>query len=306
MNISHDVIQAVGECGRVSEREPLKHYTTYRTGGPADLLVFPEDNESLSRIVGIAVRERLPLTVIGGGSNILVGDKGLEGIVVRLCEDSHRRGEIALLDDDTIHADSIVRKERFVEFAADHGYTGMEFMAGIPGCIGGGVIMNAGTSMGVFADICTQLDFVDAAGDMITEPVYREMSSYRNMGMQSGAIITGARFKLSRAREAFRVRSDIDEILCERKAKHPLDFPSAGSVFKNPDGCSSWKLIDEAGLKGKTVGGARVSELHTNFIINTGDATSLDIRNLIRIIQETVYQCFGIRLETEIRMIGIF
>jgi UDP-N-acetylmuramate dehydrogenase len=306
MNIPREIIEAVRECGRVSEGEPLKNYTTYLTGGPADLLVLPRDNESLSGIVKIAVHGRLPLTVIGGGSNILVGDKGLEGIVVRLCEDPYRKGDITLLEDGTIYADSIVRKQRFVEFAADHGYTGMEFMAGIPGCMGGGIIMNAGTTRGVFADICTHIVFLGAEGDMVTEAVSPGMSSYRHMDLQTGTIITGARFRLSRAEESSRVRNDIDEILSERKMKHPLDFPSAGSVFKNPGGCSSWKLIEEAGLKGRAVGGARVSELHTNFIINTGDATSRDIRNLIRLIQETVHQCFGINLETEIRMIGVF
>ncbi|OHD68601.1 MAG: UDP-N-acetylenolpyruvoylglucosamine reductase [Spirochaetes bacterium RBG_16_49_21] len=306
MNIPRNVIQALGECARVKEKEPLKTYTTYRTGGPADLLVFPGDNESLSRIVRIAADESLPLTVIGGGSNLLVGDKGLEGIVIRLCEDSLRKGEIVLLEDGTIYADSIASKERFVEFAVNLGYSGMEFMAGIPGCIGGGIIMNAGTSMGAFADILVDVDLVDSGGNRTAALIDRSMSSYRKMGIGDGAIITGARIKLSRAADASRVRSDIEDILGDRRKKHPLDYPSAGSVFKNPDGYSSWKLIDEAGLKGRMVGGARVSELHTNFIINADGATSRDIRNLICLIQETVFQYFGIRLETEIKMVGVF
>jgi UDP-N-acetylmuramate dehydrogenase len=306
MAISATVSRLLGECGLVKEHEMLNNYTTYRTGGPADIIVFPINNESVPKIVRIAADAQLPLTVIGGGSNLLVGDKGLKGIVVRLCEDGYRKAEISLLDDGTIYADSIARKERFVEFSMNAGCSGMEFLAGIPGCIGGGIRMNAGTTGGNFADIVSDVDIIDAQGNSRTTAVDRNMASYRNMNIGGDVIVTGARFRLKRDADRALVRDCIRDILEDRKKKHPLDYPSAGSVFKNPEGYSSWKLISDAGLKGKGVGGARVSELHTNFIINADRATSQDIRNLVRLIQETVYKKFGVELEPEIKMIGEF
>jgi UDP-N-acetylmuramate dehydrogenase len=306
MILSRTIVRALGECGRVLENEMLKNYTSYRTGGPADILLFPYNNGCIPEILRIASDEGIPLTVIGGGSNLLIGDKGQEGIIIRLCEDTFRKADIRLVDEGKIYADSIARKDRFVDFAADAGYSGIEFMAGIPGCIGGGILMNAGTTFGAFVDILENVDVVDAHGKVRTVAVDRTMSSYRHMDIGKGVIVTGALFRLSRAEDGSQVRKRIDEILADRRKKHPLDYPSAGSVFKNPDGYSSWKLIDEAGLKGRAVGGACVSDLHTNFIINLGNATSLDIMNLVRLVQETVYKQFGVELETEIKMIGEF
>ena len=306
MNIPRTVVRALRECGLVKENELLKHYTSYCTGGPADILVFPENNKSIPKIVKIAAGERLPLTVIGGGSNLLIGDKGLGGIVVRLCEDGFRKAEIALQEDGIIYADSIASKERFVDFTVNIGCSGMEFLAGIPGCIGGGIMMNAGTTMGAFVDILLNIDVVDARGNNATMPVDRDMTSYRRMSIGEGIIITGARFRLKRIGDSTLVRNNIEDILADRRKKHPMDFPSAGSVFKNPRGYSSWKLIADAGLKGRAVGGARVSDLHTNFIINADNATSQDIWNLVRLIQETVYNKFGVGLEPEIKMMGEF
>ena len=179
-------------------------------------------------------------------------------------------------------------------------------MAGIPGCIGGGIMMNAGTFMGSFADILVDADIVDPEGNSRTVKINRSMSSYRKMNIDGGAVVTGARFRLERTDDAGRVRARVAEILSDRKAKHPLEYPSAGSVFKNPEGHSSWKLIDEAGLKGARVGGAAVSTLHTNFIINLDNATSRDVRALIDLVRETVQVKFGIELETEVKMIGSF
>ena len=306
MRIPRPVLEALSEWGRTKKNEPLKNYTTYRTGGPADVIVFPRKNDSVSHIVKIAGEGEVPLTVIGGGSNLLVGDKGIEGIVMRLCEDDSRRPEMTVLEDGTLYADAIGSKENFIAFAAASGFSGMEFMAGIPGCIGGGILMNAGTHMGTFVDIVKDIDIVDAAGALRTLATDKAMSSYRKMNIGEGNIITGARFRLSRADNPDEVRNRIEEILADRRAKHPLNYPSAGSVFKNPEGYSSWKLINDAGLKGATVGGACVSDLHTNFIINVNHATSQDIKDLINLARDTVRKKFGIELEPEIKMIGVF
>jgi UDP-N-acetylmuramate dehydrogenase len=306
MRIPRTIIEALSEWGLVKENEPLKNYTTYRTGGPADIIVFPDKSDCVSHIVKIAGEGGVPLTVIGGGSNLLVGDKGIEGIVMRLCEDDSHRPEMAILEDATLYADAIGSKENFIDFAAAAGFSGMEFMAGIPGCIGGGILMNAGTYMGTFVDIVKDIDIVDASGACRTIPIDKAMSSYRKMNIGEGNIITGARFRLSRADDPAAVRNRIQEILADRRMKHPLDYPSAGSVFKNPEGCSSWKLIDDAGLKGAMVGGACVSDLHTNFIINVNHATSQDIKDLINLARDTVRKKFGVELEPEIKMIGVF
>jgi UDP-N-acetylmuramate dehydrogenase len=306
MKIPEPVIKALSEWGLVKENEPLKNYTTYRTGGPADVIVVPRKNDYVSRIVKIAGEGRLPLTVIGGGSNLLVGDKGIEGIVMRLCEDDSRRPEMTILEDGTLYADAIGSKENFIAFAAHAAFSGMEFMAGIPGCIGGGILMNAGTSMGSFVDIVKDIDIVDTSGTCRIIAIDKAKSSYRKMNIGEGNIITGARFRLSRADDPSAIRNKIEEILADRKMKHPLNYPSAGSVFKNPEGHYSWKLIDDAGLKGAMIGGACVSDLHTNFIINVNHATSQDIKDLINLARDTVRKKFGIELEPEIKMIGVF
>jgi UDP-N-acetylmuramate dehydrogenase len=304
--VSRSLIDALSECGRVLVNEPLKGYTTFRTGGPAEVLVMPKDNRSVAGIVAIAREARLPLTVIGGGSNLLVGDRGIAGIVMRLCEDDARPAVMSVLEDGSLYADAIAGKDRFVEYAVSSGFGGVEFMAGIPGCVGGGIMMNAGTFMGSFVDILTDVYIVDTEGNNRTVKIERSMSSYRHMDIDRGAIVTGARFRLERTDDAGRVRGRLAEILADRKGKHPLDYPSAGSVFKNPEGHSSWKLIDDAGLKGARLGGAAVSTLHTNFIINIDNATSRDVRALIDHVRETVREKFGIELETEVKMIGSF
>lgn len=306
VTIPRKIIESLSEWGRVLEHEPLRNYTSFRTGGPADAIVMPFDTRCVASIVAAVREARVPLTIIGGASNLLVGDRGIDGIVLRLCEDDTRQAVMSVLNDGSLYAEAIAGKERFIEYAISAGFTGVEFMAGIPGCIGGGIMMNAGTFMGSFADILVDADIVDPDGNSRTVKIDRSMSSYRKMNIDGGAVVTGARFRLERTDDAGLVRARVAEILLDRKAKHPLEYPSAGSVFKNPEGHSSWKLVDEAGLKGARVGGAAVSTLHTNFIVNLDNATSRDVRALIDLVRETVQVKFGIELETEVKMIGSF
>lgn len=306
MKISNSVIQALSEWGRVNENEPLTNYTTFRTGGPADALVVPSDNDAISPIVKIAADARVPLTVIGGGSNLLVGDYGIEGIVLCISESGGRTPKMSVLEDGTLYADAMATKEHFIAFATGAGFCGVAFMAGIPGCIGGGIMMNAGTFMGTFSGIVRDVDCIDTSGERRRMAIDRAKSSYRSMNIGAGNIITGARFALRKTEDISGELKTIGDVIAERKKKHPLEYPSAGSVFKNPEGHSSWKLINDAGLKGAMVGGACVSELHTNFIINMNNATSRDIRDLIEKVRETVRKKFGIELEPEVKMIGTF
>lgn len=304
-DIDRDIIKRFETLGNLRIDEPLSRHTSFRTGGPADILITPYSVESLIDIIDLAGEKSLPLTVVGGCSNILAGDSGVRGLVVKLCEEQNIDGRIEVKDN-LVYADAIVKKEGFINFCLEKGFSGMEFMAGIPGCIGGGIVMNAGIDASVFADILESIAFIDMKGTISTKRVTGEMATYRRLRVGENAIILGGYFLLDQAGDIEESRRKINGYIEDRKIKHPLDRPSAGSVFKNPPGHSSWRLIDEAGLKGKRVGGAAVSDLHTNFIINTGRATSADILNLIEFIRETVQAKFNVLLETEIRMIGDF
>ncbi|HNR90219.1 MAG TPA: UDP-N-acetylmuramate dehydrogenase [Spirochaetota bacterium] len=304
--IDPDILKELAPFGRVREYAPLREYTTFRAGGPADALVVPNTAADVPGIVRVVRERALPLTVIGGGSNLLVGDRGVRGVVLAIRERDEAAGAIAVSDNGDIAAEASVSKERFIDFAIANGFGGVEFMAGIPGCLGGGIIMNAGTTLGWFADILVGIRIVDGAGALRDLPVTKEMSTYRRLRIDDDSIIIAGAFRLPRAEDPASVRETIAGLLRERAGKHPLDYPSAGSVFKNPEGHSSWKLINDAGLKGTRIGGAMVSELHTNFIINYDNATARDIRDLIEHVRETVQAKFQVRLETEVRMLGEF
>jgi UDP-N-acetylmuramate dehydrogenase len=303
---SEELIDYLKSLGTVRFNEPLKNYTTFKCGGNADILVYPEKRENIARIIKAASEEKVPVTVIGGGSNLLVGDNGVRGIVLRISDDCIVSSTLSIQDDGKIYADASIPKDQFIDFAIEAGYGGIEFMAGIPGSIGGGIVMNAGTDTGCFIDILHSVKIVTESGEEKSIPVSREMSSYRSFDAGKGSIVTGGYFNLTKARSQGKIRKKVDAVLNERKLKHPVHIPSAGSVFKNPEGFSSWKLIDDAGLKGKRIGGAMVSDMHTNFIVNVDNALATDIRNLIEYIQETVFRVYEVKLETEIRMIGEF
>lgn len=292
--------------GEVRIDEPMSAHTTFRVGGPADILVFPRDVTALRDIRAMLKRRGVPLTIAGGGSNLLVSDAGIRGVTVLLRENASHRGELRHDGNGAVYAEAAVTKERFVETCAEWSLEGMEFIAGIPGCIGGGIMMNAGTTEGNFIDILDHIDFIDESGSARSQRITKEMGHYRRLDVERGAIVTGARFRLRASCELPAVRARIDRILAERREKHPLDYPSAGSVFKNPEGHSSWKLIDDAGLKGYRIGGAMVSTLHTNFIINADKASAADILRLIEHVQYTVKERFGVRLEPEVRVLGDF
>jgi UDP-N-acetylmuramate dehydrogenase len=296
-------LRELQNCGNLRFNAPMKEYTTFQAGGPADMLITPRRSDDVSTIIQIARHHSLPLTVIGGGSNLLVSDKGIRGMVIRMnCAGAP--GEIAVGEDGSIIASSSLQKEDFIAFALDRGFGGTEFMAGIPGCLGGGIIMNAGTEEGTFVSILTAIRYLNRDGALVEHPITSDMGTYRSLQIEEGAIILSATYRLPAVDRIAPVRKRIAAIIEERRHKHPLDYPTAGSVFKNPEGFSSWKLIDDAGLKGYRVGGAAISELHTNFIINIGNATSHDISTLIALAIERVHDRFGIRLEPEIRLIG--
>jgi UDP-N-acetylmuramate dehydrogenase len=303
--ISPTLIEELQDAARIIPGAPLSDYTTFKTGGPADVLVFPRGPEQVSAVLKIVRESATPCIVIGGGSNLLVSDSGVRGIVMRLCDDDAS----AVIEESAggmVYVDASVKKSRFIDFCINRGYGGVEFMAGIPGVMGGGIVMNAGTTMGNFASIAAEIDCVTEQGDPVTIPMSEDMASYRKLALPGNSVVIGARCRMLREDDPSRLKKLVDEVILDREAKHPLDYPSAGSVFKNPPGHASWQLIQNAGLKGRRVGGAMISEKHTNFIINAGGATSGDIKNLIDLVRETVFMTAGVELEPEVRMIGSF
>jgi UDP-N-acetylmuramate dehydrogenase len=303
MNISSkkDFLEHIGQCGRVFENVSMSDFTSFACGGTADLLIIPNSAAALAAIQKELAPTGQSVTVIGGGSNLLVGDKGIRGIVVAVRETAGNAGIIENAGG-LVYADALVQKSRFIDFCVQKGFGGMEFLAGIPGCIGGGIAMNAGTDKGTFSGILKRIVYARQNGALVTCDA--PASGYRNFFLEEG-IIAGAYFELSAADPSVTGKSVLGAIE-QRKAKHPLEYPSAGSVFKNPPGEAAWKLIDKAGFKGRREGGAMVSEKHTNFIINIGAAKSSDIRSLIEMIQSAVMDKFSIKMEPEVKMIGEF
>lgn len=281
---------------------PLDRFTTFRTGGIADMLFEPAGEQQMCDALQIMTGDGIPCTFIGGGSNLLVSDRGIRGVVVRIC----REDEKPVFSDGLVYAPAWVSKEMFISFAVGNSLGGVEFMAGIPGTIGGGIYMNAGTNTGCFSDILRAVKVARPGSGIETIRVDRSLQLYRENRLPADSVILGGYFGLPESANGESLKKCVDEIIRERYIKHPMDYPSAGSVFKNPEGSSSWKLINDAGLKGCRCGGAMVSEKHTNFIINTGGATSTDIYNLVKKVRQAVFESAGIMLETEIRLLGEF
>ncbi len=300
--ITEKTAKELSSLGKLEFNSPLSLCTTFRTGGNADLIIKPFSEEAIVSIMPLIKQEGIPLYIIGGGSNLLISDKGLHGVTLKISglDNSFK------VSGEHIYAGAALSKEQFVCEAVNAGYAGVEFMAGIPGSIGGGIFMNAGTYMGSFVEILKKIRGVDYNGTVFEVDTTDGISGYRKMHLPENTVIMGGLFSLPESGNIDETRKCVDDIIGDRWKKHPMEYPSAGSVFKNPEGFSSWKLINDSGLKGYRIGGAMVSEKHTNFIINTGNAVSSDIYNLISHIRETVYNYSGINLETEIKILGEF
>ncbi len=300
--ISENALKEISKVGKIVFNSPLSLCTTFKTGGNADILIEPFSEDALSSILPVITGEGVPFHIIGGGSNLLISDNGLRGAVIRISglDKSFK------MEDEFIYAGAALSKEKFIHEALSAGFGGVEFMAGIPGSIGGGIFMNAGTFMGCFVDMLKKIRVVDYNGKIIEVDACTDISGYRKMNLPVNTVITGGVFSLPKTDNPAEIAGKVDDIIKDRWSKHPMEHPSAGSVFKNPEGHSSWKLINDSGMKGCRIGGAMVSEKHTNFIINTGDARSSDIYNLIKHVQETVFKNTGVTLETEIKIMGEF
>ena len=292
-------LKAVTAENRIFTDEPMKKHTTFRVGGPADILVQPKGTE-LAAVIRLCRKYDVPYQVIGNGSNLLVGDRGIRGLVIEMLS---KEDEICV-EDDCITVGAGMLLSKTANRAAEHGLTGMEFAAGIPGSIGGAVVMNAGAYGGELKDVLESVRVMTPDGE-VKELKTEELDlGYRHSCIpERGYIVLSARIRLEKGDpEAIRVR--MDELAAKRREKQPLEYPSAGSTFKRPEGYFAGKLIEDAGLRGYQEGGAQVSEKHCGFVINRDHATASDIAGLCGTVQKRVYEQFGVKLETEVKMLG--
>ena len=281
--------------------EPMKKHTTFRVGGPADVLVQP-DETALAAILALCRQYHVPYSFIGNGSNLLVGDKGIRGVVIEMTDPM---GNIEV-DGTKITAQAGAMLSKIANTAASNGLGGMEFAAGIPGSVGGAVVMNAGAYGGEMKDIIERVYVLDENGAQLELDRDALDLGYRHSCIPDKKyIVTKVVLELVPRDEA-EIRSKMKELNEKRAEKQPLQYPSAGSTFKRPEGYFAGKLIMDAGLRGYQVGGAQVSEKHCGFVINKGDATAADICQLMQDVSDKVQAQFGVVLEPEVKMIGEF
>jgi UDP-N-acetylmuramate dehydrogenase len=289
--------------GKVLFDECMDRHTSIGVGGRADALVVPESAVELGRIVALLRAGGVPVFFAGNGTNLIVRDDGFRGAVVSTKGLRTVRLEGRGQDRAAIRAEAGASLAEVVALSAREGLTGLEFCAGIPGSVGGGIRMNAGAYGSEMKDVLESVDLLNGEGNVKTCARAALQFEYRSLALPEGACVLGGVFDLARGnREA--VEGRIREILKTRSGKHPLQYRNAGSVFKNPKGMPAGRIIDEAGLKGLTLGGARVSEMHGNFIVNLGSATAKDIIGLIELVREKVRERKGIDLEPEVKIIG--
>ena len=279
--------------------EPLSAHTSFRIGGPAEVMVFPASSEELAAVLKVSKNLDIKPVILGAGTNVLAPDDGLKGIVICLKDALHG---IELLDGDRIRVMAGMTMTRTAVFAAEQGLSGLEFAHGIPGTVGGGVYMNAGAYGGEIVHVCESVDVMDYNGHITTYSAEEMNFSYRHSRLEEEpGIVVRAVFRLIKDHtEAIRGR--MKELQAKRSASQPLHLPSAGSAFKRPVGGYAAALIDQAGLKGFTVGGAGVSVKHAGFVVNLGGATAKDVRDLLMEVSQRVFDASGIRLEPEVRI----
>ena len=285
--------------GRILFDAPMKKFSSIKVGGPADSLLFPKDVVELRKVVRYARRKDIPILILGKGTNLVVRDKGIRGWVISLTQGMKK----VQLEGDVIEAEAGLSLQRLVQFSIQKNLTGLEPFFGIPGTVGGGLAMNAGAWGVELKDVLLSITLMNESGEVVKRPRKKLKFSYRRLAISPTWIILKGRFQLKKGRKEEileRVRS-YSEI---RKRTQPLDYPSAGSIFKNPAEGPAGKWIEEAGLKGFRMGQAMVSDRHANFIINLGKATAQEVINLMEWVERKIYEEKGISLEREVSVVG--
>ena len=280
--------------------EPMSRHTSFRIGGPADIMALPSTEAELISLLQRAAEHQIPVTLVGNGSNLLVRDKGIRGLVIKL---GNMLNQIQV-EGRTMTFGSGVSLALASKRAAENNFTGMEFAVGIPGSIGGAVYMNAGAYDGDMSKVVTSVRTVDATGQVRLLPAEEMDFGYRHTALQgSGLIVTAVTVTLEQG-DSSAIQAKMEDFSQRRSSKQPLELPSAGSMFKRPPGYFAGTLIEQTGLKGYTVGGAQVSKKHAGFVVNIGGATAQDVLQLIQDVQEKVQAAHGVLLQPEVLVIG--
>lgn len=294
--------QEIAGTEQVLIQEPMKNHTTFRIGGPAACFVRPQDAGQVERILHICRENEVPWFILGNGSNLLVSDRGFDGVIIQIYRNMSRiqvSGHHM-----TVQAGALL--SAVAKQALREGLSGLEFASGIPGTVGGAVVMNAGAYGGEMKDVVESVTVLDEEGAVRKLTREELQMGYRtSLVKKKGYTVLEAVLKLNDGDPAA-ISARMEELKEQRVSKQPLEYPSAGSTFKRPEGYFAGKLIMDSGLRGFRVGGAQISEKHCGFVINTGDATAEDVVRLIRQVQDIVYEKFHVKLEPEVRFLGIF
>ncbi len=285
----------------VLENAPMSDHTTFKIGGPVDALLLPHDSDALATTITRLQAEGLPYRLIGCGSNLLIADEGLRGAVIR--PDS-RNAAVRRLDATTLQVDAGYSLAKLSRCAQQYGLSGLEFACGIPGSVGGAVYMNAGAYGGEMVQVVRSAEVLMPNGERVTLSKDALTLSYRHSAlMETGGIVLSVTLDLTEG-DAAAIHETMAELLTARREKHPLEFPSAGSFFKRPTGYFAGKLIDDCGLRGYRVGDAQVSEKHAGFVINRGNATCEQVKQLEQDVRRRVFEQFGVTMSPEVRLWG--
>lgn len=285
--------------GHVLYDEPMKKHTTFRVGGPARALVEPGSAEDVKSVVEFCKNEQIPYYIVGNGSNLLVSDKGYDGVIIHLFKNM----SAMRIEGNKVYVQAGALLSKVAVQAGRKGLTGMEFASGIPGTIGGALVMNAGAYGGEMKDVLTSVEYLAADGNIVEVPAAELDLSYRHsIFEENGGCILSATFRLKKG-DAASIKARMDELMQKRIDKQPLDKPSAGSTFKRPAGAFAAALIDQCGLRGYRHGGAAVSEKHCGFVVNLGGATCADVLALCDEVRSIVKEKTGYDLEKEIRVV---
>lgn len=279
--------------------EPMKLHTSFKVGGAADILVEPETSEEVQKVIELCTDNKIPYYIIGNGSNLIVKDGGIRGVVIKLS-----RLKSIKVEGEKIIAESGITLAAVAREALKNNLEGFEFASGIPGSVGGAINMNAGAYGGEMSQVVESALVINGDGKIIK--ILKEGLDLRyrhSIIMDQNYVVIEVTFKLAQG-DYNNIKDKMDDLAKRRKDKQPLEYPSAGSTFKRPEGYFTGKLVEESGLKGITVGGAQVSEKHAGFVINKGDATAKDILDLIELVQKTVRDKFNVELQTEVLIIG--
>ena len=302
MQNKNEWIRKLGEQVEILVAEPMKNHTTFRIGGPADALALPKTPGEVAEVVRFCHEHAQPYYVLGNGSNLLVSDEGYRGLVLQL----YRNFNDIQVNGETITVQSGAMLAAVARTAYQTGLTGLEFASGIPGTIGGAVVMNAGAYGGEMKNVLKEVTVLTKEGEVLVIPAKALELGYRTSVIpKNGWIVLGAVLQLKKGDQE-QILARMEELKEQRITKQPLDLPSAGSTFKRPEGYFAGKLIMDAGLRGFTVGGAQVSEKHCGFVVNRGNATAADVWKLICEVKRRVKEMTGVELEPEVKLLGGF